>query len=253
MWTWTHTDAYGIWPRSQDAIDRGLGGSWLEGPLDVRGAELRALIFRTGLAGTRLTMRGQPLSPGITSITLGDIPRESFPSADHRKAADAMLGWVVSLADGKRALSDDIVTQGGASLSRGEVAGWPLIVAKLVGTAIWAAAACYIAERYESTIARFGDHAANTVGLMKATSTATNLVEAHAAREVAAGQSLPWTPEETKVLDAAIAAQQTFSTKPVTPPDSHPSLGSGIGSFSTGAMVALAAVAYYLFGRRNSS
>lgn len=252
MVSWTHTDPYGIWPRSQDALERGLVGGWTRGPLEVRGAELRALMVRTGLVATRLTLRGQPLPPQISAITLGDLSRDSFPTATHHKAAMAVLGWVPSVAGGRSPLSNIITTVGGLSSTTAEVAGWPILVARVVGSAIWALAACYIAERYESTLARFGDHAANTAGLMSATSTATNLVEAHAAREVEAGMSLPWSPQEEKALDAALAAQRLFADKPATPPDSHPALGSGVGSFSTGAMVALAIVGYYLFGQRNT-
>lgn len=248
MATWHHTDPYGIWARSQDALERGLSHGWLDGSPDVRGAELRAFIGRTGLAATRLAFKGQPLSPSTSIVELGDMAPEAFPSADHYRAARAMFGWVVAIGGDKRPTSDNFSTVAGLPPigPGGQVEGWPIVVLRVLGTAIWALAACYIAERYESTIARFGDHASNTVGMMAATSTATNLVEAHNAREVQAGQSLPWSDEEKKVLDAAIAAQEKFASKPVLPPDKHSELGSGLGSMSTGAILALGAVGYFV-------
>lgn len=243
MATWTHADAMGIWPRSQDALDRSLSGGWLAGDLNTRGAELRAMLFRTGFAASLLTLRGKPLPPTLSRVDLSDIPRSAYPSAAHCRAGRACLGWVEALAGDKRPLSDTIVTNGGDNF---EAEGWPIVLVRVLGTAIWALATCYIAERYESTFARMGDHVANSIGMMRATATATQIVENHAAREREAGQSLPFSPQEQAVLDASIAATNTFANKPVTPPDSHPSLGSGVGSFGTGAVVALGFVGYYL-------
>lgn len=254
MAQWHHTDPYGIWVRSQDALERGLNNAWLEGSKELRGAELRAFILRTGLAATRLAFKGVPLSPSTQIIELGDMGPNAFPSPDHYHAARAMFGWVVAIGGDKQPLSSAFATVGGQPpIGSPQVEGWPIVLAKVVGTAIWALAACYIAERYESTIARFGDHAANTAGMMYATSTATNLVEAHNAREVQAGQSLPWSEEEKKALDAAIASQETFANKPVLPPDNHPSLGSGLGSMSTGAILALGVVGWFVLKGKGAS
>lgn len=247
MPNWTHSDPQGLQERFEAAIQRSRSFGWRTGPLEQRGAELRALTMGTALVAWRACDRREFIT---SEYTVYDFPPvEEWPTVQHRQAAARVLDTLTLLADGNKPTAPNFITAGGLSPQNLNVEGWPILVAKIAAHAIWAFAACYIAERYEDTIDRFLGRKDAGEKMLAAQADAVKVIENHADQEVKMGQTLPYTPQENAVLDKLLQTQQAFAAKKDAPKDNLPSLGQT--SFSVGTLLILGMVAYFALKGRS--
>ena len=245
MQNWTHSDPQGLQVQFEAALQRSTDHGWAHGTLEQRGAELRALTMGTALTAWR-AFDSRPFE--TEKVIIPDFPDvEKWPSVQHRQAASRLLDTLVLLADGHAPTNQNFVTVGGVPGLNTNTEGWPIVVAAIAASAIWAVASCYIAERYEPTLNGFLSRKDAGDKLLAAQADAVKVVNNHANMEVQVGKPIPYTDQENAVLDALLKTQETFANKKDPPRPNLPHIGDGATSLGIGAMVAIGIVGYLAF------
>lgn len=240
---WTHSDPQGLQAQFEAALRRSSAHQWGEGPLEQRGAELRALTMGSVLTAYRAL---HPAAFAEPEVVVYDFPEiEKWPTVQHRNAAGRLLDTLVILADDQKPMNENFVTAGGMPPVNVLVEGWPILLARIAAQAIWAVAACYIAERYEPTLDRYLARKDAGDKMLAAQADVVKVVENHANEEVKRGQTLPYSDQENAVIDRLLGTQKQFAEKKDPPRPPMPHIGDGGTTLGLGALMALAAVAYF--------
>lgn len=246
---WTHSDPAGLQTQFEAAIQRSKSYAWRTGPLEQRGAELRAFTMGTVLTAYRCLDAREWM---VEEPVIYDFPGvEGWPNVQHHQAAGAILNTLTLLADGNKPTFSDFVTAGGLPPQAQNIEGWPILLAKIAAHAIWAVAACYIAERYEDTLDRALARDDAGEKMLAAQADAVKVLENHADQEAKLGKTLPYTEQENKVLNTLVQTQEVFAAKKEPPKDKLPNIGETSSQFGLAALLALGLIGYFVLKGRS--
>ncbi len=267
--TWTHRDSH-----PKEALDLALGArSYLVRPDGTamstadRVRIVRTLAIATGYAVENARVVGVPaLKEKEVAIRLGaEVRPELYATKDHWRAASAIAQtWELFADPGYHRIYTAVTADGEpAQLARdpvfpgpGEEAAFPPLLAAAVIVAavtVHAAAICYVAQIAGEVIDRKLTRDADTARMVATQAQAVALVDNHSERERKEGRVIPWSPEETRVLDTLLKTQAKIAertNKPLPNPFANVADKVGDAAESTfsgvGIAVALAAGAYVL-------
>ena len=246
---WTHSDPAGLQNQFEAAIQRSKARKWRDDSIIQRGAELRALVMGTVLVCSRAQ---NPTDFIVSEFTQTDFPPKSeWPTIHHYEAASRVLSTYTLLADKHEPSFARFITAAGFAPQDLGVEGWPILLVKIAAHAVWAFAACYIAERYEDTIDRFLARGQAGDNLMAAQADAVKVIENHADAEVKLGKTIEYSPQENVVLDKLVQTQDAFANKKDPPKDNLPPITQPATSLGMGAILGIGIVAYFFLKGRS--
>jgi hypothetical protein len=156
--------------------------------------------------------------------TLGrPIRGDMFYSRAHCYAASTVARtWQLLAGPGKRVALTAITTDGepaglsppemtfGDETGFGQILAGAVIVVAVIGFTV---ALCYNGQALASVIDRKLTEDALTARMMASQGAALTLVDNHTQREIQAGHPIPYSPQETELLDALTATQRAIANR----------------------------------------
>jgi hypothetical protein len=205
----------------------------------------------------------------METLTLGaEVAADQYATRQHCYAASTIARSLLLFADPGRHVIYDATTRDGepAVLNQANLPGFasneaalpPLLIGVIVVVAATAftAAACYCGQAAAEVVDRKFTEDALTARMMITQARAVAVVDTHSDRERAAGQPIPWSPEESKLLDSLLETQRLIATRSHTAlPNPFPgavAAGADAGrrladtGLGLGVVAAVAAGAYVL-------
>lgn len=163
------------------------------------------------------------------TTTLGvELRGDLYATRAHCYAASTIARTWQLFADPGRHVIHSALTRDGepaqlaASLNPaplGETGLPPLLLAAVIVVAIagCTAAACYVGQASAEVVDRKLTQDALTARMVATQARAVALVDNHSERERVAGHAIPWSPEETQVLDALLGTQKQIAARTNSP------------------------------------
>jgi hypothetical protein len=163
------------------------------------------------------------------TTTLGaELRADLFATRAHCYAASTIARTWQLFADPGRHVIHSALTRDGepaqlaSSLNPvppGEAGLPPLLLAAVIVVAIagCTAAACYVGQAASEVIDRKLTQDALTARMVATQARAVALVDNHSERERIAGHAIPWSPQETQVLDALLGTQKQIAARTNSP------------------------------------
>lgn len=246
---WIHRDEAGIASAVEAGLSRALSGDWSSGTSGDRERALRGLLIETArcmgeLAGaktvvTDLVKDGQ----NVGKVALvHPAPRPTAPT-DRKRAAVVLYRTVELLAEGnRRGLGFTTLD------AKADVGAWPIVAIVAVVGVTQAAAIGYVAFQAAQVIDRQLQRRSDLRTLLAEHAKELELVSKHVEREKAAGKPLPLDEATKASLNATIKRQNDIAAKQQGPLSSGlPNIDAAAGGFGLGALLALGAVAWFVF------
>lgn len=215
MSTWSHTDPY-LLERSNDALDRAKRVEWSSDSLQLRSAELRALMVRSISAAHELGSIHPHKSENGIAWVVPSFDGATWATTDHNAMATAIVDAWDALA-GNRSGPDVVNTRSGTNgddAGAFPIIGVAVIVAITVGVA-WIAQK--VAEVVDNDLAR----SAQSAQLVAHIGAVTTLAEEHTTAELQAGHSLPMNDVQRAAI-ASLSQSSAIVAARTTPPISEP-------------------------------
>lgn len=247
---WIHRDEAGISSTVEAGLSRALKGDWTSGTSGDRERALRGLLIETArciaeLGGNKVAVRDLVNASGQTTGKAAFIQPGLKDSAgpDRRRAAIVLYRTVELLAEGNRQ-GLGFATLGG----KADVGAWPVVALVAVVSITQAAAVGYVAFQAAQVIDRQLQRRADLRALLAEHAKELELVSAHVQREKDAGKALPLDDATKLALNATIKRQNDIAAKQQSPLSSGlPNIDAAAGGFGLGALLALGAVAWFVF------
>lgn len=247
---WIHRDEAGISSTVEAGISRALKGDWTSGTSGDRERALRGLLIETArcmgeLAGTKtlvtdLVKDGKPTGKRVALIH--PAPKADA-NPDRKRAAIVLYRTVELLAEGNRQGLGFTTLDGKA-----DVGAWPVVALVAVVSITQAAAIGYVAFQAAQVIDRQLQRRSDLRALLAEHAKELELVSQHVEREKLAGKPLPLDEATKASLNATIKRQNDIVAKQQGPLSGGlPNIDAAAGGFGLGALLALGAVAWFVF------
>lgn len=246
---WIHRDEAGIASAVEAGLSRALSGDWSSGTSGDRERALRGLLIETArcmgeLAGAK-TVVNDLVKDGqnVGKVALvHPAPRPTAPT-DRKRAAVVLYRTVELLAEGnRRGLGFTTLD------AKADVGAWPIVAIVAVVGVTQAAAIGYVAFQAAQVIDRQLQRRSDLRTLLAEHAKELELVSKHVEREKAAGKPLPLDEATKASLNATIKRQNDIAAKQQGPLSSGlPNIDAAAGGFGLGALLALGAVAWFVF------
>jgi len=219
---WRHTDSDPA--RSMAAALSTDDYGALTAPERVR--RLRALAIGTVYAVENLRVLGVQPPGEMEDLTLGgEVTGAHFATREHNFAASTIARTLQLFADPGRHVLYDATTHDGDpakvdamrshAFDAGEAGLPPLLIGAVIVIAIaaFSAAACYCGQAAAEVVDRKLTEDTLTARMMVTQGRAIALVDEHTARERAAGHPIPWSPQESRLLESLLETQKRIATR----------------------------------------
>jgi hypothetical protein len=248
---WVHTDPAGQDQAARAGQARAMSADWQSGSVAERVRALTGWCVLKAYLMARLD--------GVVTLTEGDEnvlsidPTPRSRSGERVWAARVLYGTADLLAQTTRPVVP-YVTTAAPAVGRGETGALPALAIVAI-VAVSAVAVAYVAHEAAVVIDRNLARNADTARLVQADAAAQELVEAHVAREDAAGTTLPLDEATKTRLGALERLQGEIAKKTLSPMRSalpHWPLPER-GDWLTLAALLAAGVGLYVFTRTRST
>jgi hypothetical protein len=246
---WVHRDAAGIGACVEAGIARAKAQDWTSGTSGDRERALRGVLIETARLMAELAGKPVAVVPfAVDNKDAGKIARvhpapEPNASPDRKRAAVVLYRTVELLAEGNRQ------GLGFATIEeKTDTGAWPIVVAAVVISIGQAAAIGYVAFQAAQVLDRQLQRRQDLRVLLAEHAKELELVSAHVQREKDAGKALPLDDATKLSLNATIQRQNAIAAKQQGPLSSGlPDINAAAGGFGLGAVLALGAVAWFVF------
>lgn len=247
---WVHRDDSGIAAAVDAGLARAIAQDWASGTSGDRERALRGLLIETArlmgdLAGEKtavvpLTKDGKSLG----SIALIHPAPKKGATGERLRASLVLYRTVELLGEGNRQSLGFTTLDAKA----GETGAWPVVAIAAAVSVAQAAAIGYVAFQAAQVIDRQLQRRHDMRMLLAEHAKELELVAKHVAREKAEGKHLPLDEATKTALGATISRQNVIAAKQQSPLSSGvPDIPAAMGGFGLGALVALGAVAWFVF------
>ncbi|MBK8997438.1 MAG: hypothetical protein IPM35_17050 [Myxococcales bacterium] len=168
---------------------------------------------------------------------------KSGADADRRRAATVLYRTVELIAEGNRQGLGFTTTD-----AKSDTGAWPVVAIVAVVGITQAAAIGYVAFQAAQVVDRQLQRRADLRTLLAEHAKELELVSQHVEREKLAGKPLPLDEATKASLNATIKRQNDIAAKQQGPLSSGlPNIDAAAGGFGLGALLALGAVAWFVF------
>lgn len=246
---WLHRDDAGIASVVEAGLARAKAQDWTSGTSGDRERALRGLLIETArcmaeLGGQKVV--AAPLVVGEKTVgkvaMLNPAPAPGTPP-ERRRAAVVLYRTVELLAESnRRALGFATIEQ------KSDTGAWPIVAVAAVVSIGQAAAIGYVAFQAAQVLDRQLQRRHDLRMLLAEHAKELELISAHVQREKDAGKALPLDDATKLALNGTIQRQNEIAAKQQSPLGSGlPDINAAAGGFGLGALLALGAVAWFVF------
>lgn len=246
---WIHRDDAGIAATVDAGMSRAKAGDWSSGTAGDRERALRGVLIETarliGELGGNPTVVSDLMQDGKAAGKVAMIHPgiKSGVGTDRRRAAIVLYRTIELLAEGNRQGLGFTTLE-----TKTDVGAWPIVAIVAVVSITQAAAIGYVAFQAAQVIDRQLQRRQDMRALLAEHAKELELVSAHVQREKDAGKALPLDDATKLALNGTIKRQNDIAAKQQGPLSSGlPNVDAAAGGFGLGALLALGAVAWFVF------